>query len=292
MHPAVGFLYFAAVISLSMFLRNPMCIIISAGGAFAYLALTQERKKALKALVLAVPVILTATFINALFSHNGATIITYLPWGSPLTAEALFYGLCSGGLLICVMMWFSNFNGVMTSDKITYLFGKAFPSLSLVFSMTLRFVPLFFHQAKKISDAQKCIGRGVSEQGKKSFSERAKSGLSILSCLVTWSLENSIETADSMKSRGYGLTGRTDFSIFRFTARDAAAGTAVILCTAYILFGCVRGAFYFRYYPSLKSADFTVYNASVFAAYSFLCFLPAAIEFWEERKWKAIKSKI
>ncbi len=41
--------------------------------------------------------------------------------------------------------------------------------------------------------------------------------------MVTWSLENAIETADSMRARGYGLPGRTSFSIYRFDSRDSSA---------------------------------------------------------------------
>lgn len=50
--------------------------------------------------------------------------------------------------------------------------------------------------------------------------KRAKHGIKIMSILVTWALENAIDTADSMKDRGYGLPGRTAFSIYRFDRRD------------------------------------------------------------------------
>ena len=74
--------------------------------------------------------------------------------------------------------------------------------MSLLLSMTLRFVPKFKSQIKVVSDAQKCVGRDISNGG---VLERAKNGLTILSVMITWALENAIETADSMKSRGYGL---------------------------------------------------------------------------------------
>ena len=133
LHPLVGFLYFAAVISFSMFLRNPFCIIVSAVGAFLYLAKSQGGEKAVKALLFAALVIFGAALVNPIFSHDGATVITYLPGGSPLTAEAFFYGLCSGLLLACVTGWFLGFNSVMTSDKITYLFGKSHLFSSVAF---------------------------------------------------------------------------------------------------------------------------------------------------------------
>ena len=70
--------------------------------------------------------------------------------------------------------------------------------------MVLRFVPKFKAQFRVVSNAQKCVGRDVSN-GK--LLERIRHGIRILSIMVTWALENAIETADSMRSRGYGLKG-------------------------------------------------------------------------------------
>jgi energy-coupling factor transport system permease protein len=46
-------------------------------------------------------------------------------------------------MLAAVISWFSCYNAVMTSDKFVYLFGRVIPALSLILSMTLRFVPKF-----------------------------------------------------------------------------------------------------------------------------------------------------
>lgn len=102
----------------------------------------------------------------------------------------------------------------MTSDKFVYLFGRIIPALSLVLSMSLRFVPRFTAQIKVISNAQKCVGRDVGSGG---LIKRAKQGIKILSILVTWALENAIDTADSMKDRGYGLPGAPPFPFTALT---------------------------------------------------------------------------
>lgn len=86
--------------------------------------------------------------------------------------------------------------------------------------MALRFVPRFAAQLKIISNAQKCVGRDISQGN---LLTRAKNGLKILSILITWALENAVDTADSMRCRGYGLPGRTAFSNFRLDSRDKAS---------------------------------------------------------------------
>ncbi|MEG1317234.1 MAG: energy-coupling factor transporter transmembrane protein EcfT, partial [Oscillospiraceae bacterium] len=78
------------------------------------------------------------------------------------TLEAIVYGFASAALLASVMCWFSCYNAVMTSDKFVCLFGRIIPSLSLLLSMCLRFVPKFKAQIKEVSNAQRCVGRDAS----------------------------------------------------------------------------------------------------------------------------------
>jgi energy-coupling factor transport system permease protein len=110
--------------------------------------------------------------------------------------------------------------------------------------------------------------------------------------MVTWALENAIETADSMKSRGYGLPGRTAFSIFRFDSRDKKALCVIGGAGIYVLIGYFSGALNWHYFPSMKGTRATHYSISVLGAYFILGILPVAIELLEERKWKLLKSNI
>ena len=155
--------------------------------------------------------------------------------------------------------------------------------------MTLRFVPRFATQLKVVNNAQKGMGRDVSRG---SIIKRAKHGLDIVSIMITWSLDNAIETADSMKSRGYGLAGRTAFSIFTFDKRDKGALAFIMLSGIYTLIGNMMGGMDFRYFPSIKGADFSVFGISVFVSYLLLCMCPVIIEIWEAARWRALRSKI
>ena len=64
--------------------------------------------------------------------------------------------------------------------------------------------------------------------------QRVRSALRVFSIVVTWSLESGIITADSMRCRGYGLPGRTAFSIYRFDDRDRAALRWLLFCGGYV----------------------------------------------------------
>lgn len=288
-HPIVNFTFFVFVIGFSMFFMHPICLCVSLFCGFLY-SVVLKGKKAIKTnLLYMLPMLIAMALINPAFNHEGVTIIEYLPGGNPLTLESILYGLATAAMIIGVICWFSCYNEIMTSDKFIYLFGKILPSMSLILSMTLRFVPKFKAQLKTVADAQRCIGRDMSNG---SIVNRAKHGLNILSIMVTRSLENAVETADSMKARGYGSCKRTAFSLFTFDKRDRMAFSCIILLSVYILFGRLHGGMYFRYFPSTKGADISLFNASVFAAYLLLCMCPLIIELWEGIKWKALKSKI
>lgn len=288
-HPIVNFIYFVFVIGFSCFFMHPVCLGISLVSGFTYSVMLCGKKTIKKNLIYMLPVVVVMALVNPAFNHEGVTIIEYLPGGNPLTLESIVYGLCAAIMIVSVILHFSCYNEVMTSDKFIYLFGKIIPAMSLVISMTLRFVPKFLSQLKVVINAGRCMGRDVSSG---SIIKRAKNGLNILSIMTTWSLENAIETADSMKSRGYGIPGRTAFSIFTFDKRDKKALVCILILGIYTFVGNLMGGMYFAFFPSIKIADASVFSVSVFAAYLMLCMSPVIIELWEVRKWKALRSKI
>ena len=285
-HPIVNFLYFGLVLAFAMIFMHPVCLALSIACALTYAVYLNGRRAVRFSLIYMLPMFLVAALINPAFNHEGGTILAYLPNDNPVTLESVAYGLAAASMLTAVITWFSCYNAVMTSDKFVYLFGRIIPALSLVLSMTLRFVPKFKAQTKIVSNAQKCIGRDVSNG---SILARARNGLTILSILVTWALENAIETADSMKSRGYGLRGRTAFSIYRFDRRDRAAVIFILACGAYIITAACLGGVHWRYFPTLKGVAFGLYPVSVFLCYFALLIAPVVINIREDRKWKALQ---
>lgn len=58
-----------------------------------------------------------------------------------------------------------------------------------------------------------------------------------------------------MRSRGYGLKGRTAYSNYTFDRRDQWALGALVIVGGYVLISSLRGAMYFRYYLSMKGHE-------------------------------------
>ena len=285
-HPAVNFLYFALVLAFSMCLMHPVCLLISLTGACCYLARLYSLRELGCSARWLVPMALLAALVNPAFVHQGVTILAYLPSGNPLTLESILYGLAAALLLAAVVLWFRCFSAVMTSDKFIYLFGRVIPALSLVLSMTLRFVPRFRRKFRAVAQAQRFMGRDTANG---SLLQRGRNALKVFSIMVTWSLESAIDTADSMRSRGYGQPGRTAFSIYRMDGRDRALLLWMGFCGLYLLAAALSRGLYFQYYPMLLGAPAQPLTASFFAVYLLLCLTPTALSWDTQRRFRRLQ---
>ncbi len=286
-HPLVLLVYFLSVLVAAMFVNNPVIGLLALLGGILFCIMLSKRSEAAGNIGFYAPLFFMVAITNPLFSHNGVTPLFFLN-GNPVTVEAFAYGAAIAVMVIGVMMWCKCYSAVMTSDKFLYLFGKAVPKLSLVLSMALRFIPMFKRQTHKVSRAQKSMGLYSS----KSFIDKIKSSMRVFMAMLSWSLENSIETSASMKARGYGLKGRTNFSLFRFYPRDGVLLSVCAVLLGVTVAGIITGDTAFYYYPRISELTFTPLAVAVYAAFGIMSFLPFMIEVKEALKWKYYISKI
>ncbi|MBO5364028.1 MAG: energy-coupling factor transporter transmembrane protein EcfT [Clostridia bacterium] len=287
-HPLVNLLYFVCVIGFSCFSMHPVCLGLSLICGVLYLTLLKGGAAVWGNLVFLLPMAAVMAVMNPLFNHQGVTILWYFPGGNPLTLEAVLYGVLAAGMVLSVLLWFSCLRQVMTDDKVVYLFGKGAPALSLVLSMTFRFVPEFLARFQKVARARQGMGQDLTRGKRK---DRLKGAFAILSGVTTWSLENAMDTADSMRARGYGIPGRTAFSIFRLDGRSVRMMGILLVLGGLVLYGGVSGAMDFRCYPAITGAGVTVENLPFFIGYFLLCSCPLFLELWEVKRWNSTKSK-
>lgn len=273
-HPIVNFIYFCVVIGCSMCLMHPVCLAIGTLGAFSYVIHLFGWEKARKGLLWLLLVMGLTAIMNPAFSHQGVTVLTYLPSGNVLTLESIYYGIAAAFMLAASVMWFRCMSEILTADKIVYLFGKGVPVLGLILTMILGFVPKL---QRKMEEIKRSRGKHVIEN---------------ISILITWALEDAVQMADSMKGRGYGLEGRTAFTIYRFTKRDGRALGLILLALFYIVVGCIRGGVVWNYYPETGGSGFQWYSISIYLVYAWICIMPVLESYMEERKWNKLQSKI
>lgn len=287
-HPAVVFAFLVGAIVLCVLINDPIIQFAGFLCAAAYCFCLDGRRgwrPVLGVLLLGGAV----AVINPLLNTRGETLL-FSWWGArPYTLEALIYGISMGLMLGTVLLWFFAYNKMMTGDRLTYLFGRFAPSLGMVFTMVLRLVPSYQRKAQEIAEVRTCIGRSPST-GR--LLERVDAGTSVLSALVTWALEGSIDTADSMRSRGYGTGRRTRYAKYRFTLRDGIALATMTVLFAVALAGVFAGANTVEFFPALSFPQTSPTGFFCAAASVAFLLLPTLICWGEAISWSISLSKI
>ena len=285
-HPVVNFIFFLVALGLTMFIQQPVYLLISMISGCAYLLYLQGKKGFLRQVGYLVPILVMMAIMNPVFNHEGVTVLWYLPNDNPITLEAICFGLASAVMMGASIVWFNCCNTVFTSDKIIYLFGRVIPALSLMISMTLRFVPRFKNFLQSVLRTQQAMHKPENTK------EKLGQALAAFSATVSWAMEQSIVSADSMKSRGYGLFGRTAFSIYIFEKRDGVALMMLCLLCVGTVVPHLVGLMGWTYYPSMTGDLLGPVQILAYLCYGGMCNLPLIIDLMEDRKWNALRSKI
>lgn len=287
-NPIINFIFLVGAIVLGLIFIHPAFTICSVVLSSVLLA-TIKGRSAFGFIGRLIPLFLFVSLVNPLFNTYGQTVLfTY--FNRPYTLEALFYGMALAAVFVSMLIWFASYNAIMTSDKFLYIFGRFAPTITLIFTMVLRFIPNYKRKTEQISTARKCVGKSWDGGSK---SERLENGMTILGSLVSNALEGSIITADSMKSRGYGSGNRTRFSIYRFSARDVLLCLYMVVLFVIILVCSFNGGTYVTYTPKLYISNLlNPYTAVGIIAYFIFLITPSVINITEEIACRISISKI
>ncbi len=284
LHPVTCFSYLLIMLVMTMFSMNPIVIAIMLITSLINAVSQGGLRSVLKSLKYIGLMMLMIVIINPLFNHRGMTVIMILSNGNALTLEAIVYGIAVACMMAAVFLWFYTFNIVIESDKFMYLVAKLSPSLALVISMTLRFVPELIKHSKEVWQLQRIL---LPETG------RVKLGVNTVAAMVQWSLESSIEKADSMKSRGYGTGKRSFYSIFAACRIDYAFALVMLVITG-IIVGfklCMPQLMAYSYYPVFGINELLLQDYICIFSYILLGLLPMFIRKKHGKKQEYRKNK-
>ena len=119
-----------------------------------------------------------------------------------------------------------------------------------------------------------------------------RQALTAFSATVSWAMEQSIVTADSMKSRGYGTAERSSYAIYRFESRDGLLLLIIAALAAGTAIPWLLGAVQWSFFPEMAGAPLDAGQMISGVSFLGLCLLPLAIDLMEDRKWKRLRSRI
>lgn len=229
-------------------------------------------------------VLIPALFIifTPLFNHRGNHILFYV-FNNPITLEAIIQGVINGLSLLAIITVFITFNLVITPDKFLFLFSKWFPQWALLIILSIRFVPLLRRRMGEIISIQRTRGYSVSE-GK--LKQKLQNGILLLQTLLTWSLEDGIQTADSMAARGYGLQKRSKYMPYKMTKIDYGYSVIFLILFGIGIFGWWLGDGVLSLLPYLEPIILYGREWLFFAFYIIMIGFPIIIELKETLQWQ------
>lgn len=278
LNPRVNFLFFLFVIILTLSLFNPVYLLISFLSSFFYDVKLQGKRAVKMFFTYILPLTFFVAVFNMLFTSYGETVL-FNAFSKSFTIEGFFYGLCQGAMLSSVIMWISCYCQVLTTDKFLSVFSGAAPNISILLSTVFSFIPRLNKNAREINDARANINTTPS---------KLKKSIDNFSALVSLTLEESIELADSMRARGFNRD-RKVYSKYKFNAKDGVLTALMIIAFIIVLIFKFSGKTDFIFEPVIAMGKM---SAGSIIVYALLCFLPLIINFAEDMRWLYLKQKI
>jgi len=284
-HPAVYIIYYLVLIIFAFLFNNPYYL-ISLLVCVSVLIILQGISSEFKNLIrFFIPMSLLIIILNPLVSHVGVTKI-YIMGNYFITLEAVTYGILMSLSLLIILLLFTSYSNAVSYQEMLYIFSKKFPNISMIIIMALRFIPLLNFRLSEVNKVfqfdQKHSNNEKKDEGK---IDKLKNTAKMLAVVVSWSLEESMLTANSMKARGYGITQRTSYLSFKFRKIDYYFMVIVLVSALVCIAGLLQGQGRIEIYPQLNfSFSENIFNMYYF---SFLILLLPLIylEFKERSVW-------
>jgi len=281
-HPVVQMIYFLITLLAIMIFPHPFILLIFVIFLSMYLIKLKGAKNYFHDIKLFIVLSFIVILINPLFNQRGRNILA--EFGERvITLEALIYGAVMALMLISIILLFQIFNEIINSHKFLYVFSKLAPKSAFLANMALRYIPLMrsrFKSLIKLRDKSKEY---------KHLKDKVKVWGNVLSILLTWSFEEAVITADSMKSRGYELNKRTNYKIFKWRRKDIFVALVLAIALIVLLIYKLLGILEFNIYPKLDSLEITRLNLIAFFNIFILSNLPYTLDEGEKIKWRNLE---
>ena len=286
-HPAVYLLYYFIMVLFAFIFSDPYFVVTFLVLLLILIALQGVSHELKNIMKLFIPLSILIMILNPLLNRTGAHKI-YLWSGFFITYEAIAYGILMSLALLIVILVFSSYNRSVSYQEMLYIFSKKLPIISMIIVMALRFIPLINSRAIEVQKLNNLKNNGIememdsdesndsealdldefnsnintdydsklvnklkSNKRVAAIIKEAKTLGKIMGITVSWSLEESMFTAKSMKARGYNATERTSYLSYKFSNADFAFIALIIVTVGIIIIGLLHGVGMINIYPSI-----------------------------------------
>ena len=285
-HPAVLLIYILSVTIPAVFTLNPLLPLAAFCAVLVLLLLIESEPPKVRTVLWLTLLFAAVVITNPLFSHRGRTELFFLN-GHAITLEAVLYGVRNATCVLAVLLWCRCLNRFVTGERWIALLGNIAPKTALLLSSSLRMIPLLRKRGETMRNEQRTLGL----YGDGDAVGRITGGAKTFSMLVTWSLDHAVSVSSSMKARGYGLKGRTHYSVFRFRKEDGVLLFLILLLDSVVIAALAAGALHTDFYPVL-SVSRSALTVPGLTAYIILVLGAPLYEGRHRLLWNCYRSKI
>lgn len=280
-HPYVIFSYYIFVGTLVMYFNHPVFLLTALILMICLNIIHDGGKELKKWLPFFIMMGILIVVLNPFLVSRGTNILFYFR-GKQVTLEATIYGFVMALVIIIILMMFISFNITLNGNKFLFIFSRIFPRTAFLVMLTLRFFPLLRDRYDEITMVQQVKGKSLK---KGSFFNRIKSGMIFIHILLSWSLEEAIQTADAMKARGYGSGPKSSYIPYHIEKRDWFVLGLMIVFYLLCLFGGFLGYGKIIIYPELGTLQFFFLDWIVYISMLLLFAIPVFVEGREKLRW-------
>lgn len=289
-HPGVYLLYYFIMVLFAFIFSDPYFVVTFLALILVLISLQGVSSELKNILKFYIPLSILILILNPLLNRTGAHKI-YLWSNFFVTYEAIAYGVIMTLALLIVILVFSSYNRSVSYQEMLYIFSKKLPIISMIIVMALRFIPLINSRAIEVQKLNNLKNNGIememdsdgsddsydsnsldldqfnsnintdydskivnklkSNKRVAAIIKEAKTLGKIMGITVSWSLEESMFTAKSMKARGYNATERTSYLSYKFGNADYAFIALIIVTVGIIIVGLLKGVGMINIYPSI-----------------------------------------
>lgn len=283
LHPLLSFYFFGGYLTFALLFTHPLFLLTGFVGAIALTFAFGAGQSLRRNLPFYFVMGMMIAVANPLFNRRGVHILFYVG-DRPVTLEATLYGLIMMVTLLTIFILFLSFNTALPPSRFLYAFSRFFQKVGLLLMLAMRFVPLLHRRFGQILTVQKT--RGVNPLNGP-LRKRVQDGMLVLQLLVSWSLEEAFQTAESMSARGYGASPiRSHDVTYRWDRENVGVLFALLATSAVCLTGWRQGAGVFVVYPALEPLTWTTRSAITYCSYVLFICAPLWIEGREKRTWR------
>jgi len=280
LHPGCKILWVLGILIGGILISDPIFLILLFLSTITFVIIGKITKEWFTFIKFALWLMFFIIIINTLVSQHGSHILFNLP-NFPvvgvltITLESLVFGFTMSIRLLTMISAFAIVTLTVNPDDLLQTILKLrFPYRTvLTTTIAIRFIPCLFADIDTLQDSLRTRGYKMDDRH---FLNRIKRRAKVILPLLSNSLERSIQSAESMESRGFGLKGKKTYYKTIATSRVDIMFILLSLSLFFVfIFMWIQNVGTYSFYPSLTPISVTFSYISTVIFVMFIVASPA-----------------